>query len=319
MMSRLILACGLVMGWTALSCATSGNDTSGREAKASVKPPATDADQPADYPGLNNVVAFADGLYSGSVPEGQAGFEILAAMGIRTIISVDGAEPDVAAAKAHGLRYVHLPIGYHGMDRGRTLEIARAIKDLPGPAYLHCHHGKHRSAGALGAAAVTLGLRSPEEAAARMRVSGTAPNYTGLHQGVAYATKASMDELAAADNAFPEVWKASGLVKTMVEIDEVFEHLRAIERAGWMAPKDHPDLVPVAEAGRIADLLRNLQENDRFKARPVEFRRMLLSGSRLAESLEDGLGTTGAPPLELSARLKLINQSCLDCHAKYRD
>lgn len=327
MMSRLILTCGLGLCLTTLSCSES--ETKGPAAAkggpsasatiASVKLPATDADQPADYPGLHNVVAFADGLYSGSVPDGQAGFDTLAAMGIKTIISVDGATPDVTAANAHGLRYVHLPIGYNGMDRERTLEIARAIKDLPGPVYLHCHHGKHRSAGAMGAAAVTLGLSSPEQATARMKVSGTAPNYTGLYQCVAVATIASMDELASADNTFPEVLKTSGFVKTMVEIDEVFEHLKAIEKAGWIAPKDHPDLVPVAEAGRIADLLRNLQDNDRVKARPDEFRQMLMNGSRLAESLEGGLTKTGATTQELSARFKLINQSCKDCHAKYRD
>src|SRR5262245_171423 len=58
---------------------------------APVIPPAVNDVQPRDYSGLHNVVAFHDGFYSGSVPEGDAGFDTITAMGVRTIISVDGA------------------------------------------------------------------------------------------------------------------------------------------------------------------------------------------------------------------------------------
>ena len=61
-----------------------------------VAPPTMADQKPRDYPGLHNVVAYHDGYYSGSVPEGAEGFDALAGMGIKTIISVDGAEPDVA-------------------------------------------------------------------------------------------------------------------------------------------------------------------------------------------------------------------------------
>jgi hypothetical protein len=67
---------------------------------ARVQPPALVDDRPRDYPGLHNVVAYHDGFYSGSVPEGDAGFDTIAGMGVRTIISVDGAEPDVVRAAA---------------------------------------------------------------------------------------------------------------------------------------------------------------------------------------------------------------------------
>ena len=55
-----------------------------------------------------------------------------------------------------------------------------------------------------------------------MKVSGTAPHYKGLYQCVATTTLASETQLLAADNAFPEVWKTSGLVKTMVEVDTAY-------------------------------------------------------------------------------------------------
>jgi protein tyrosine phosphatase (PTP) superfamily phosphohydrolase (DUF442 family) len=82
---------------------------------------------------------------------------------------------------ARGMRYDHLPIGYDWMDKARTSEIARAVKKLPHPLYIHCHHGTHRSAEATGAVAVTLGLLTPTKAVEHLKVSGTAPNYTGLY------------------------------------------------------------------------------------------------------------------------------------------
>jgi len=282
--------------------------------------PASSDTKATDLPGLHNIVAFAPNLYSGSAPEGEAGFDTLKRLGIRTIISVDGAQPEVERAKARGMRYIHLPIGYNGMERGRTLEIARAIELglARGPVYLHCHHGKHRSAGATGAAAVTLGLLNVEEAGAKMRVSGTAPNYVGLFRCVEVAERASRAELDSVKDEFPERWKTSGLVNTMVEIDEVFDHLKLIEKAGWDAPKEHPDLVPAAEAGRLADLFRNLEDGEQLKSKPVEVRRWMETASKEAAAVESSI-VEGKTASEISSLFKAVTQSCKECHAKYRD
>lgn len=283
-----------------------------------VDPPALAADKPADFPGVHNVVTYAPGLYSGSVPEGEAGFETLQGMGIRTIISVDGALPDVETAKAHGMRYVHLPIGYNGMGEQRTLEIAKAIKDLPGPVFVHCHHGKHRSAGATGAAAVTLGLITNDQAKARMKVSGTAANYTGLYECAQVASAANGAKLGALPAYFPERSKPSTFVKTMVEIDELNDQLKAIEKAGWTTPKDHADLVPASVAGTLADHFRFAAESPSSADKAGDFADWLRADSKLITTIEDGL-TGGMPPAELSAHMKKLQQSCKDCHAKYRD
>ena len=90
-------------------------------------PPSPQAQSPSDAPGLHNVVAFGPGCWSGSMPEGDAGFASLQSWGVRTVISVDGAVPDVARAARFGLRYVHLPIGYDGFDEARKLELVRAV------------------------------------------------------------------------------------------------------------------------------------------------------------------------------------------------
>ena len=290
---------------------------------ATIARPEVSAAKPRDYPGLHNVVAYTPTMISGSVPEGEAGFATLAGMGIKTVISVDGAIPDVSAAKAYGIRYVHLPVGYNGFDEARKLELARAVRDLSvnGPVYIHCHHGKHRSAGAAAAVAVSLGQLSPEDAVARMKVSGTSPQYTGLYQCAATATAVSAAALDAATATFPEVTRPLGMVKSMVEIDEASERLKLVRDAGWKAPENHPDLVAVAEAGKMADLLRVLAESPSVRQRPSAFQSMMAESQRRAQRLEDSLAAAGSAPdaVALGEQFNALSASCSECHRAYRD
>ena len=281
---------------------------------------------PVDAAGLHNVVSFAPELLSGSVPEGDAGFDSLKSWGIRTIISVDGAIPDIERAKSRGMRYVHLPIGYHGFDETQKLELARAVRDLPRPVYIHCHHGKHRSAGAAGSVAVTLGWLTADDAVARMKMAGTAPAYEGLYRCTASASKVTDAVLATATADFPEVSKPKGFVRGMVDIDIAWDNLKAVQRAGWVTPADHPDLVPAAEAGRLADTLRPLLDDVRVAQMPEEFRTLLARNASEAQSLEELLakGTpTAKPSPEIAERLNAIAASvaatCKACHSAYRD
>ncbi len=224
-----------------------------------------------------------------------------------------------------GLTYIHLPIGYNGMDKERTREVAKAVKlsAAKGPVYIHCHHGKHRSAGAAGAAAVTLGLLNTEQARAKLHVSGTAANYTGLYKCVSVAQIASAADLDRIPDTFPEVSKPGGYIQSMVEIEDAMDHLKTIEKAGWTVPKDHPDLVPVAEAGRLGDLLRIVGDDPKARAKPEELREWLGAASKAAMDIEDQLAAVakgGTPDAkDLTAKLKALGQSCTQCHAKYRD
>jgi len=309
----------------------------GHAAPASSVPTLAD-DKPHDYPGIHNVVAFADGFYSGSVPEGDAGFDSLAALGVKTVISVDGAIPEVDRAKSRGMRYVHLPIGYDGFDDARKGQLVRAVRDLPKPIYIHCHHGKHRSAGAAGTVGVSLGWITNDEAAALMKVSGTAEGYKGLWACTAKAAPMMSALIDAASADFPEVTKPDSMTAAMVTIDEVFDRLKIVEKNGWTVPKDHPDLAPAADAGKLADLYRLLDGDSHVTALDddarKDFRALLAAGSERAGALETMLAagapkSTGAAESDeaaiaehrkkLSAAMKQITANCKDCHVKYRD
>lgn len=311
---------GLGLSFAVTACVSRTGPAATAHSPAIV-PPAMADTTPADYHGVHNVVAFHEGVYSGSVPEGDAGFDALKGMGIKTIISVDGAEPEIAEARERGIRYIHLPIGYNGFDEERRLQLARATRDAlkEGPIYIHCHHGKHRSAGAAAAVAVTLGWSSPEQSVERMKVSGTAPGYTGLYQCAMDSTVVSATALDAVPADFPEVSKPAGFVATMVEVDFVFENLSDIERAGWVVPANHPDLVPVAEAGRLVDLFRASHASEYTAKKPSEFGDLFAKDIDRAQTLEDLIVAGRSTPQELTEAFRPIGASCKECHAKHRD
>jgi len=322
--SMLAISTGAILS----ACSPSDRDASSTAAPASVTiaRPDLKATKPVEHPGIHQLVAYAPGVYSGAAPEGAAAFESLRAMGFKTIISVDGAQPEVDAAAAQGLRYVHLPIQYSGIPRDRALEITRAVRDLPGPIYIHCHHGKHRSAAAASVAAVSLGLCTPQAAEERMKVSGTGANYTGLFAVVRESAPLTKQQLDAANADFPSASKPKGVVQSMVEIDLISEHLRDIEKAGWQTPADHPDLVPAAEVGRLSDLFRDLLKDPSTTSRDAEYARLMTESHVASVKLEELITslTKGQAPDKsqreaMSKQAKIIATSCKDCHAKYRD
>jgi hypothetical protein len=272
---------------------------------------------------LHNVFALSTNVYSGSTPENDAAFAALASLGVRTIISVDGAKPDVEAARRQGIRYVHLPHGYDGITEELQLKLAQASAQLPGAIYVHCHHGKHR-----GPAAAAILCRSfhgwtASEAEAWLIAAGTSTNYTGLYKVAREFRLPSSGELDEPAD-FPEATTVSGMVDAMVEIDLRWEHLRAVRAAGYVVPKDHPDLVPANEAGILREHFRELQRLSESARHGTTFMKRLETAEAEAAEAEALLRRFAAEPAsEIRAGLDdafgAIHQSCASCHRAHRD
>ena len=294
------------------------NNTRAAPAPAPVPAPAPIPSVHADSHVIHNIHYLNERIISGGVPVGDEAFDELKAMGVRTIISVDGATPDVARAEARGIRYVHIPITYAEVTEEETLEIARAMRDLPGPVFVHCHHGKHRSPAAVAAAGAALGIVTPEEGIAFMKTAGTAPSYVGLYACVAAMTVANPAVIDAAPADFPSVRQAEGMVAAMVEVDAAYEFLGEIRAAGWKAPANHPDLIPAVEAGKLADNLRFSGEDPKSVEFGPDYVQKLTDAIAVATAMEEAF-VAGAPAADLEARYKLVQASCKDCHANYRD
>lgn len=317
-MRSAIFLLGLVM---CAGCASNAPKSAGTH---ETKPADADATATAAAAGhghvLHNIHRIGNGIISGSAPESDAAFDELASMGVKTVLTVDGGTPMIDAAHARGMRYVHIPAGYNGISKDQQLLIAKAVRDLPGPIYIHCHHGKHRGPAAAAGAAVQLGLMTPEQGVEFLRDAGTSPSYPGLFACVQDARPLeahALDQVTAAAE-LPEVACVKGIVATMVEVDAVYDRLKDIQSAGWTVPKSHPDLVPAAEAGRLADLYRHLHDDAGTRAKPEDFAQRLSAAAAAAQKLEDQI-VNHESPAQLTATFTLVGASCKDCHVKYRD
>ena len=279
------------------------------------------ADTPVSLPGLSNVVRYPGDLLSGGHPVGTSSFELLRRLGVRTIISEDGAVPNIKDARAAGLKYIHLPIGYNRIDPARALELARACRDAKsrGGVYMHCHQGRHRSAAAAAVAAVLLGWGRLDDVMERMKVSGASPHYAGLYQSVSSATEVSQEAIDGIPPDFPEVSQPESLTHIMVEMNAVIEHLELIESNSWSTPEAHPDLVPAAEAGHLVDLYRSVLDVDGEDAWASDWEALRQSGEKAAKQLEDMLLGEASASASISAQMRLVHDNCLACHRQFRD
>ncbi len=252
--------------------------------------------EPVDAVGLHNVFKLADNVFTGSVPEDERSFESLQLLRIQTIISVDGAPPDVDGAESFGLRYVHLPIGYDGVPEDRAKAIAKAIRDLPGPVYIHCHHGKHRGPAA---AAAALRCLEPNHSAASLvaylKLAGTDERYRGLFAAVQRAP-ATLDD---ATVEFPSRVPVADLVTRMVEIDETWDRLKKQPMAA--------NAIVLLEQYR--EMKRATPERDE------RFQTYLAEALDAATELEANL-RAGADP---AAVIQRTANACTACHAVFRD
>jgi protein tyrosine phosphatase (PTP) superfamily phosphohydrolase (DUF442 family) len=274
---------------------------------------------------LPNAYRVADKVISGGQPVGEAAFAALKQLGVKTIISVDGAKPDVDLATKFGLRYIHLPHGYDGVPDERAKELAKAVRDLPGPIYIHCHHGKHRSPAAAVVACVAVGLLQPEAALMVLKTAGTSENYRGLYQSAQAARRIDDQVLNALNAEFPETARLPPIADAMVEIEHTHDHLKALSGSGWERVARQPDLDPAHEALLLKEHYHELMRTGEAQRQPAEFRQILQAAERDAESLETELrswlksGSSGSPPDSVARSFTAVSQSCTACHGKFRD
>jgi protein tyrosine phosphatase (PTP) superfamily phosphohydrolase (DUF442 family) len=279
---------------------------------------AVGAIKPTELPGLHNVFRVSAKLYSGSAPEGNPGFQSLRALGIRTVITVDGMRPDVAAAHRYGLRYVHLPFGYDGCPMPRALEIIRAVRDLPGPIYLHCHHGKHRSAAAAALVHIALDGASNAEGVALMRRAGTDPAYTGLYGEAASFQRPSTAAIDHASPQFPETASLPPLAASMVQIDDRFTTLQQMQKADWQAPAaSEPPRLPADEALQLKELFHELRRTGATDNRRADFKAWMSAAANGSAALEAALAAGNRE--QASTALGQVAGACSSCHARYRN
>lgn len=287
---------------------------------AAAQTPPTGAEKVA-LPGIENAYRLSPRLYSGGQPEGDAAFKALRALGVRTILSVDGAPTDPAAAHRHGLRYVHLPIGYDGLEPDRVAQLVKVVQTLPGPIYVHCHHGKHRGPAAAAVCAMAAEGWSKPQARAWLERAGTSPDYAGLYAAVAAYQPPGAAALAAIDPArdLPEQAEVPALVESMTDVDARWSHLQPLTLDPPAAKAPPAPLAP--EALLLSESFREAARRPDALARGPAFVQSMTAAADTAAALHARLSAPGATPRDepVRAAARLVARSCTDCHHRFRD
>ena len=268
-----------------------------------------------EHPTLHRLMQVHPDLYSGAQPHGAEAFAALKDLGIKTVVCVDGARPDIELAAAEGLRYLHIPIGYDGIEQDASDGFYRTMQEAERPLYFHCHHGKHR-----GPAAVAIALRATTgcDADAALRVlelAETSPGYPGLWRDVEAWIPPRPDR------KLPELVaeaRVADYAAGMAEADRTWDNLKAMRKAGWATPADQPDLSLRHETEIL------LQQLEDCAGRiPVEhvgdpvLRKGMEDIVVFSRALMEAAEVHDLKALEASYRD--VAASCKDCHRDYRN
>ena len=265
---------------------------------------------PANFLDINQKLGtkLAKQVYSGGEPAERKHFRWLAGQGVKTIVSVDGIAPDLNLAKAYGLRYVHIPLTYSGISRDSGLAMLRVLEEMPGPIFVHCHHGQHRAP-----AAVAYMLRASEsvskdEALEILFRGGTSKEYLGLWTDVRNAKKRTDNE------KLPEL-KSTATVpdfaKRMAGLARSLEKLQKVAN-GEARKRSYSALL-------LSDDFRELERSPFAKRHGGDFRALLEFSTKLSTQLHQASKAADFDDKKFGELMDEMKQNCTRCHEQFRN
>jgi protein tyrosine phosphatase (PTP) superfamily phosphohydrolase (DUF442 family)/cytochrome c556 len=248
-------------------------------------------------------------IFSSGEPVGDSVFRNLNRSGIKTIVSVDGAAPDVATAKRHGLAYVHLPIGYDGVPPATVVALDRVLKTYEGKILIHCHHGLHRGPSAAVIAAMIEGSMTKEQALHTLKEVGTSPDYIGLWRDVREFHGVPKNVRA---QSIVEKADIDPLADSMVRIDHAFERIGK----QFNAASSTQDSV-TEQAVLLGEGFKEAIRAAKAEGRSTTFRDHLAKSEDICTEL---LSLTKTTDIEKAKALHVkMKADCKACHAEFRN
>lgn len=271
-----------------------------------------------DLPGVHNFFRLSDTIFSGSEPDGEAGLETLAGLGVRTIISVDGKAPLADAAAALGMRYVHIPIQYKGITPDEMERLAKTFRELDAPFFVHCFHGKHRGPAGAAVGRVVLDGTARDIAIAEMRqYAGTAKKYEGLYRSIAARSIPTAETTAAFAFDFAPIQRPEGVVGVMVTAARTHDHLRDLMDNNWAPDPTHPDVDALNEAQKLEQAFASSLTHDEVSSKPDDFQGWWANAAQHSAALVDSLELGQLD--DASRHFEAVRDACSSCHSAYRN
>lgn len=268
-----------------------------------------------DGVGVENLLQLTDRIYSGGEPDTAESMQQLSELGIKTLISVDGARPNVQLAADYGMRYVHVPIGYDGVSDEASGMLTKAIREIKGPIFVHCHHGRHRGPAAAAICVIAEAGIPPAEATLILESAGTSHDYAGLWKDVANF-KPPKD--TAALPPLVETAMVDSFVAAMATIGRAHDHLKLLQQNDWQTPADHPDLIATQEA---LILYEGYKESARFLSHSNPYDSQMQADLETSLNIAEQLQTQLQVADHTASDRLFINlqHGCKQCHTAYRN
>lgn len=320
MIPMMIVAAGLALSGCAGSQNTQTKVSQGQREQAN--PPgqrvqqtqAASAEQHEEH-ALHNLHALTPELYSAAEPVGDQAYAELAALGIKTVISVDGVAPNKQLAQRYGISVVHIPTTYDGITDEQSRQLAHAMATMPRPIFVNCHHGKHRGPAAICVGAIGSGDITNAQALEFMKTAKTSPKYTGLWKAAETARPLSDAELHDESIQLVEAAVIEDFVEGMAELSRLSDLINECADYGFTAPEHHPDLAPISLAGQIHNLFREMEDDQITIDNGPNFYKLLTYSRDLASQLETQIEHDDIDGAYNS--LQLLMEACSDCHNEY--
>ena len=260
---------------------------------------------------------ISEHVYCGAHPTTEKAFAALAEQNIKTVVSVDGTKPKLSMAKRHGIRYVHIPIGYGKVNQKSLGTIARMASEVEKPIYVHCHLGKHRGPAVAAIASMEMEEINHQEAIKFLTMAGTDKKYVGLWESV------ETHQRPIPTKAWPrlvEVSKVDPFVSAMSKMIGPVEKLQAVETAGWSSKTNTTNAeFQNFEPKHLAVLIKeNFREAVRSNPNVDDkvFSGYLAESEKLSRQLEEKLDAKMHE--DASAVLNSLLMNCARCHEEYR-
>ena len=254
--------------------------------------------RPENFSKINNQ------LYFGGSPE-SSDFSFLNSQGIRSIICVDGASPNLDSANKQNLVYRHIPITYGKISLEQQKMLAKAFNELKKPIYIHCHHGKHR-----GPAASAIVLKNhynwkSDKLVEFMIKAGTSQEYTGLYKSVSKSKKMPVELWQ--NMKIPETAKVDALAQTMANLDRIWVKLEK-----QLEGETDKGLASSAQSNALLlkEYFIELKREPGTKF-DEEYSAIVLKIKDLEVSLKSGKKS--------HKEFEAVKADCKSCHSNYRD
>ena len=204
-------------------------------------------------------------------------------------------------------------MGYDGIQRQVGLSLARLMREVKGPYYVHCHHGRHRGPAAAAVAAIIAGDMDPKGGLEFLARAGTDRSYVGLWRDV------ERFQVPSHDVALPklvEVAELDSLTESMANIDRLFDGLVKASGVGWQENSG----ATTTASHRALLLHEALRECDRQTSYEFDedFHLLLKESIELASQLESTLRARAAAHVT-DQQLQDLRESCHQCHEKIQE